>query len=190
MKNAIVLHGTGNTPNDYWYPSVASYLGRAGYDVWAPQLPNADRPVLESSLAMLMEQANFAESTVLIGHSSAGPLIVSILERIETQIAQAIAVAGFYQPLNDDGASEFMLQEKYDWQRVKLKVIPAKLCSLIPTTIRGVATMSRPGRSRSSSAQTWSLRLVKGTWVPTHLTSPTNNSRFWNACLPFSSLPV
>lgn len=38
MRNALILHGTNNTPGDNWYPWLESELTRRGYEVWNPLL--------------------------------------------------------------------------------------------------------------------------------------------------------
>lgn len=44
---------------------------------------------------------------------------MSILENINIQIKQALLVAGFYHPIDDNGYSNLMLQDKYDWSKIK-----------------------------------------------------------------------
>jgi predicted alpha/beta hydrolase family esterase len=50
MKNAIILHGTGDTPTDFWFPYIKENLEKRGYSVWLPQLPNAEKPNLKDWL--------------------------------------------------------------------------------------------------------------------------------------------
>jgi hypothetical protein len=40
MKNAILLHGAGDSPNSFWLPYVKRELEKVGYQVWSPQLPD------------------------------------------------------------------------------------------------------------------------------------------------------
>lgn len=57
------------------------------------------------------------EDTIIIGHSSACPVILHFMK---VPIKQVILVAGFYQPLNDDGYSDLMLQdEEYGWKAIE-----------------------------------------------------------------------
>lgn len=119
MKNAILIHGTGGTPKHFWFPFIQQDLENKGYSVWAPQVPNADRPELSISLPFFLESGDFNPETILIGHSSGCPTIISILEKIDMQVAKTILVAGFYQSIDDDGFSELMLQKEYDWERIK-----------------------------------------------------------------------
>ncbi len=54
----------------------------------------------------------------MIGHSAGVPLILSILEHINTVIRQAILVAGFFEDLHV-GDHEPILQKQYDWDKIK-----------------------------------------------------------------------
>jgi predicted alpha/beta hydrolase family esterase len=122
MKNAWLLHGTGGSDKDYfWFGDTQKYLEEHGYKVWWPLLPNTDKPEL-------VETRNFVEGTmpspdkdtVIIAHSSACPLVLSMLQSFGQSVKQVILVSGFYQPIDDEGFSEIMLQkDEYDWDAIK-----------------------------------------------------------------------
>jgi len=116
MKNAIILHGTGCTPKSYWMGGIASYLEKKGYKVWAPQLPDTDKPDLEKWLPEALK-GEFTNETVLIGHSAGSPLVLSVLEKLDKPIHKAILVAGY---LNDPSSK--ILQKKYNWKKIKRNV--------------------------------------------------------------------
>lgn len=40
-RNVILLHGHAGSPDKFWFPYAKKALEKRGYDVWAPQLPNA-----------------------------------------------------------------------------------------------------------------------------------------------------
>ena len=122
MKNAILIHGTSGTPKHFWFPYIKENLAQKGYEVWAPQVPNSDRPELSISLPFFLQGGNYSGQTVLIAHSSGCPTALSILERIDVRIAKAILVAGFYQAIDDDGLSDLILQQEYDWERIQNNV--------------------------------------------------------------------
>lgn len=117
MKNAIIFHGKGGTPESYWHPWLKCELEDNGYKVWVPQLPDKDEPDLKTWLLFALKNGQFDCETVLIGHSAGCPLILSILEKIEIKIAKAIMVAGFIESLT--GEVMPILQEKYDWEKIK-----------------------------------------------------------------------
>jgi uncharacterized protein len=120
MKTAVLLHGTGGDGNEYfWFKDTKAFLEESGFAVWWPSLPNPDKPNLPDALAYIDEcMPELDEESVIIGHSSACALILSILEQRNAQIAKAVLVSGFYKDIGD-GLSPLMLQEAYDWQKIR-----------------------------------------------------------------------
>src|SRR3989338_4621090 len=118
MKNAILLHGTGSTPDSFWFPAIRKVLEKNGYGVWAPQLPDADVPDIKTWLPFVLKGGAFHASTVLIGHSAGCPLILSVLENINIKIEKAVLVAGYARPKGDLDA-EPILQNAYYWGKIK-----------------------------------------------------------------------
>ncbi|HCR81443.1 MAG: Alpha/beta fold family hydrolase [Candidatus Pacebacteria bacterium GW2011_GWB1_47_8] len=121
MKNALILHGTSCTPQSFWQPSIKSFLESKGYEVIVPQLPEADTPDLEKWLPVALDFA-FNEESILIGHSAGSPLVLSVLENINTQIHKAILVAGYARPKGEKKDAEHILQKKYNWEEIKNNV--------------------------------------------------------------------
>ncbi len=121
MPNAILLHGTDGNDKDYfWFGDTQSYLTRSGYDVWWPALPRTDNPRLDETISFLETgSSRIAADTILIGHSSACPVILSLLQRTTVSIKQAILVAGFYKPLPKLESSRLVLQDSYDWPLIR-----------------------------------------------------------------------
>lgn len=122
MKNAIILQGAGETTESFWLPYVKQELEKQGYEVWLPQLPDNDDPDIKKNLPFALSNGKFTEETVIIGHSAGCPLILSILENINIQIKQAILVAGFSSLLPSKEAANKILQESYDWEKIKQHV--------------------------------------------------------------------
>ena len=131
MKNAILLHGSSCTPNSYWLPSTKKFLEKQGYVVWVPQLPTPEAPNLRTQLPFVLKNANFNNETIIIGHSSGCPLILSILENINVRINKAILVAGYARKLGKmeksslkrlEEDAEPILQAKYNWEKIKQTV--------------------------------------------------------------------
>ena len=69
-RNVILLHGHGGSPDHFWLPSTKKALENRGYDVWAPQLPNALNPNLEEQLPYLIQHGTFTSETIIIAHSA------------------------------------------------------------------------------------------------------------------------
>ena len=128
MKNAIIFHGSSETPNSFWYPSIKKFLETQGYEVWVPQLPKPEAPDLRIHLPFVMKNATFSNETVIIGHSSGCPLVLSVLENINVKIDKAILVSGYARILQkmdepslkkEEKDALPILQEKYDWDKIR-----------------------------------------------------------------------
>lgn len=119
MKNAIILHGTGDRNDMFWFPYIEQFLREKGYAVWLPQLPNADRPNLADWLPFVLDNGRFSPETILIGHSAGAQLIPSILEQLEKPIKQAILVSGYATPLRKTAESDDV--GSFEWEKIKNK---------------------------------------------------------------------
>ena len=119
--NVIILHGTGETPDSFWYKYVQNSLGFR--TVWLPQLPSKDKPTIKKQVPFIFENAFFSRDTTIIAHSAGVPLALSVIERCGEKIKQAILVAGFIEPLKggEDGPN-LILQKNYNWDKIKLNV--------------------------------------------------------------------
>lgn len=118
MKNAVILHGSGETPESFWLPYAKRELEAKGYSVSIPQLPDSEvDPDVNKCLPVALQET-YTEDTVLIGHSAGCPLILSVLENINVRVKQAILVAGFSIFLPEDNGVNPILQESYDWARI------------------------------------------------------------------------
>jgi hypothetical protein len=56
MKNAKIFHGTGCSPDSYWFPYLKNALERRGYQVSVPLLPDTDFPDLKSGYPSLLHK--------------------------------------------------------------------------------------------------------------------------------------
>ncbi|MCK5320374.1 alpha/beta hydrolase [Candidatus Parcubacteria bacterium] len=117
MNNVIIFHGTGGTPNHFWFPYLKDNLPAEKFNVSIPRLPNPDKPDLKELLSFVLKKFKYNEDTILVGHSSGCPLILSILENIDKKISKSILVAGFYKPL--DSNPNPILQDNYDWSKIR-----------------------------------------------------------------------
>jgi len=119
-KNVIILHGTGDKPNDFWFPYLKNNLENRGYSVWLPQLPNAEKPSLEEWLPFVFNNGKFSKDTILIGHSAGAQLILSLLEKYPIKIKQVILVSGYSKALRETANSKNGI-ENFKWEKIKGK---------------------------------------------------------------------
>jgi predicted alpha/beta hydrolase family esterase len=119
MKTAIMLHGTGGSNTDYyWFSDTKKYLEEHGYNVWWPLLPNADKPDFKKTRDFVRKQMpELGRETIILGHSSACPLILHLMESFAATIKQVILVAGYYQKIPGEAGN--MLPERFEWEVIK-----------------------------------------------------------------------
>jgi predicted alpha/beta hydrolase family esterase len=113
MKNALIFHGTDCTPDEYWYGWIAEKLRDKWYTAVVPYYPEINHEPIENFLPKVLNNHIFNTETVLIGHSAGVPLILSLLESIDTKIAHAVLVAGFFE------GTDPVLQANYNWYKIR-----------------------------------------------------------------------
>jgi predicted alpha/beta hydrolase family esterase len=113
--HAIIFHGTGCTPDMFWYGWLAEQLRARGYQVEIPHYPEINSEDISTFLPKVMQAHTITEDTVLIGHSSGGTLILSLAERLKFK--QGILVAGFSSPY-DGVEKDPILQDEYNWKKI------------------------------------------------------------------------
>lgn len=122
MKNAIILHGTGETPESFWYRYVQANLTMF-HQAWLPQLPDKDKPTVEKQVSFVLKNGVFSDETVIIAHSAGVPLGLAIIESLDIKIRQAFFVAGFIEPLKGgEEGPNLILQKIYNWEKIKSNV--------------------------------------------------------------------
>jgi predicted alpha/beta hydrolase family esterase len=120
MKKAIIFHGTDEDRSSYWYGWLGKQLESRGYIVEIPAYPAINHESIVTFLPKVLSAHSFDSQTILIGHSAGGPLLLSILENIDTVISQAILVAGYSTQLPD--GDDPVLQETYNWAKIRSHV--------------------------------------------------------------------
>lgn len=118
-QQAVIFHGTGSSPNDFWIPWLTNDLRARGFDVVVPQLPKADTPDLSVWTPFVQENVTIEKDAILIGHSAGCPLVLSMLHKIEVPIKRAILVAGYTKPVPNMPEDHPMIMKQIDWARLK-----------------------------------------------------------------------
>jgi len=121
MKNAIILHGTANTPDGNWFRWLESELKKQGYEVWVPQLPDSEMPNAQKYNQLLLSSGfDYNEKTIMVGHSSGAVAILNLLQELPEQvrIKAAFLVGAFKGPLGKETRSE-LFPKPFDFAKIK-----------------------------------------------------------------------
>lgn len=125
MKNALILHGTGNTHNGNWFPWLTEKLENEGYKVWCPDLPDSEHANVKRYNKFIFENKDwsFNEESIIVGHSSGSVAILGLLQKLpdNIKINKCYLIASF---MNDFGNPDFsgLFEEPFDFEKIKTKV--------------------------------------------------------------------
>jgi len=124
MKNALILHGTGNNHKGNWFPWLKNELEKKGYKVWVPDLPNSEQANVKryNKFIFANKDWEFNNDSVIIGHSSGAVAILGLLQKLpdNVRVNRCILVASF---MNDFGNPDFsgLFEEPFDFEKIKTK---------------------------------------------------------------------
>lgn len=96
MKKAVLLHGTDGKPTDHWFPWLEEQLEQAGYEVFAPVLPDNHKPNKDTYGKFLQESGWDFSDNIVIGHSSGATTILNLLLADWFPHAKAAMLAGAF----------------------------------------------------------------------------------------------
>jgi hypothetical protein len=122
MKRAVILHGTGGSPESNWFQWLETELKKRGLEAWLPALPNTDQPKLSANAAFVRENAPFVldETTLIIGHSSGAVLALILAQQSAAPLGGVAAVSVFHNDsLFGDAPARAGLPETYaaiEWE--------------------------------------------------------------------------
>ncbi len=124
MKNALILHGTDSNAHANWFPWLRNELEKNGYQVWVPNLPNAEKPDIERYNKYLLENKDweFNGESVIIGHSSGAVAILGLLEALpkDIKVNKCILVGSFKDDLGWDSLKE-LFTKPFNFEKIKSK---------------------------------------------------------------------
>jgi hypothetical protein len=109
MKRVFIIHRWEGGPEDDWRPWIKTELEQLGYQVFVPEMPDTDAPVIEKWVDRLAEVVGAPDlETYFIGHSIGCQTIMRYLETVNTEVGGALFVAGWFNlgNLEDEDTKE------------------------------------------------------------------------------------
>lgn len=122
MKNALILHGTDSDSSANWFPWLNGELEKAGYKVWVPDLPHAEKPNIERYNNFLLSNKSWAfnDESIIVGHSSGAVEILGLLQALpnNVMVEKCILVGSFKDDLGWESLKELFLTP-FDFEKIK-----------------------------------------------------------------------
>lgn len=97
-KRVFIVHGWDGYPEEAWFPWAKAELGKIGFDVIVPQMPNAAAPEMDSWITFLHGVVGACdEETYFIGHSIGCQTVLRYLGTLAegSRAGGAVLVAGW-----------------------------------------------------------------------------------------------
>lgn len=129
MKRAVILHGTDGNPIAHWQSWLRHELEKAGYEVFAPKLPNNHTPNREVYDKFLRNSGWDFTDNVVVGHSSGATTVLNLLSADWFPHVKAAVLVGTFlnekltqhTELNEPGQFANLFLPNYDPEVIKKK---------------------------------------------------------------------
>jgi len=121
MNSAIILHGTQGSPNGNWFHWLEKELEARGFNVWVPQLPNADKPSLREWSTFVIRNCPFTinENTLVIGHSSGAIAALILAQDNMEKIGGIVDVSVFHDNSLNWDANSRLFDVYFEWDAIQ-----------------------------------------------------------------------
>lgn len=103
-KRVFIIHGWEGYPKEGWFPWLKKELEQRSFEVFVPQMPDADNPRIEKWVSVIAEVVGVPDGqTYFVGHSMGNQAIARYLEALpdEMKVGGAVFVAGFFKKLTN-----------------------------------------------------------------------------------------
>lgn len=125
MKKAVILHGTWGNPEENWFPWLKAKFEEQGYEVWVPQLPDADKPNRDTYADFLFSSGWDFTDNIVIGHSSGAVEVLNLLmdkrmPRIRLGVMLGVWISGLPKGMDDPEVFAHLFPRwGFKWRRIR-----------------------------------------------------------------------
>ncbi len=119
----IIVHGTGGSPFENWFPWLKQELTTLGCNVIVPSFPTPKAQSLNSWQIAFKNQVGFiTPNTILIGHSLGAAFILKLLEQSSQPALATYLICGFVGKLGlpkYDLLNQSFVCCDFDWLQIR-----------------------------------------------------------------------
>lgn len=128
-KRVFIVHGWDGYPEEGWFPWLKKELKDKGFEVFVPQLPEAENPRIPNWVPKLAEAVGTPDkNTYFVGHSLGCQTIARYLENLPkgVKVGGAVFVGGYFKELTGmEGDPESQVIAKH-WLGISLNLEKVK----------------------------------------------------------------
>lgn len=121
-RTFVHVHGFKGSGDSNYFPRLRQFLEEQGHTVYAPTLPNSEKPILDEQVQYLIDNISIDKDTVILGHSLGGPVVIKWLAKTKQKVAKVIFSDSFFIPEFNDG-SRLDVEKSTDWTALDPKAI-------------------------------------------------------------------
>lgn len=128
-KRVFIVHGWDGYPEEGWFPWLKKKLEEKEFEVFVPQLPQANEPRINKWVPALAKAVGAAsKQTYFVGHSMGCQTIARYLESLPdgVKIGGAVFVAGFFKRLADLEVDDIVRDVAREWLTAPLDLEKVK----------------------------------------------------------------
>ncbi|OGF20659.1 hypothetical protein A2316_03900 [Candidatus Falkowbacteria bacterium RIFOXYB2_FULL_38_15] len=112
----LFLHAFKDSSGRVFWPWLKSELEKRGFEVFAPNLPNSNKPNLKEQTKFISENFNIDDKTIIVAHSLGGVLAMKMLAENNLKAKKIIMVAPPAKTEFKDGKKRPAVEEFCDWK--------------------------------------------------------------------------
>ncbi len=121
MSTIFIIHGTGGSPQENWFPWLKLELEQQGHRVVVPAFPTPEKQSLKNWRDVFRKYEQYlGKDTLLVGHSLGCAFLLSVLEK--QQAKATFLVAGFLKKLNKPEfieSNKTFVEKEFDWTAIR-----------------------------------------------------------------------
>lgn len=131
MKQAVILHGTDDTPDGLWLGWLQKQLRARNFEVLAPELPGKHTPDRNVYNEFLLKQDWDFANNLMIGHSSGATAVLNLLLDDRTPSIDTAVLVSTFMGMSDGVRSASWYDEGqfentfpaggFDWEKIAQK---------------------------------------------------------------------
>jgi len=137
MKHAYIIHGWGGNPNEPMLVWLKKELGKNGFNVTAPKMPNPEEPEIGPWVNKISEIVSPDEEIYFIGHSVGCQAVLRYIQTIDFDVRGVVLIAPWMHldenTIEEEGeevieAARLWMETPIDWRKVKSRIVNQPVC--------------------------------------------------------------